>query len=123
MTVVNDFIDELLASFAVSMKKRMQLDLVVEEIFVNIAHYAYGEQTGKAYLQGTVSDEPTTIELIFCDEGIPYNPLEQKDPNIEASVEERQIGGLGIFLVKKNVDNIAYEYKDGKNILTIKKNL
>ena len=123
LDAVNAFVDEILAPLGCSMKTRMQIDLVVEELFVNIASYAYGDGQGKATVRGRAQEEPPMVELVFIDEGTPYNPLDREDPDTSLSVEERGIGGLGIFLVKKNVDGIAYEHRDGKNILTIRKNL
>ena len=63
------------------------------------------------------------VALKFEDEGVPYNPLEKDDPDVTLSVEDREIGGLGIFMVKKSMDDMYYEYKDGKNILTLMKKL
>ena len=123
LDLVNGFVEELLTSLDCSMKLEMQLSLVVEEIFVNIASYAYEGKTGKAVVQGGVEKDSATVKLVFIDEGMPYNPLEKEDPDISLSAEERGIGGLGIFLVKKNVDDISYEHKDGKNILTLWKKM
>lgn len=120
---VNDFVTEMLAPLEPSAKEQMQLELAVEEIFVNIASYAYGEEQGKAVIQARVTSSPKSIELIFQDEGVPYNPLEREDPDPEESIEDRTIGGWGIFLVKKNVDEVTYAYEDEKNTLTIRKNI
>ncbi len=123
LSVVNAFIDELLASVEYSLKKRFQLDLVVEEIFVNIANYAYGEGTGQAVLRFSLQQDPPKMKIVFMDEGVAYDPLAKDEPDVTLPMEERNIGGLGIFLVKKNVEDIQYERKDGKNILTIYKDL
>ena len=123
LSVVNAFIDELLASVEYSLKKRFQLDLVVEEIFVNIANYAYGEGTGQAVLRFSLQQDPPKMKIVFMDEGVAYDPLAKDEPDVTLPMEERNIGGLGIFLVKKNVEDIHYERKDGKNILTIYKEL
>ncbi|MBQ1509903.1 MAG: ATP-binding protein [Selenomonadaceae bacterium] len=123
LSVVNAFIDELLASVEYSLKKRFQLDLVVEEIFVNIANYAYGEGTGQAVLRFSLQQDPPKMKIVFMDEGVAYDPLAKDEPDVTLPIEERNIGGLGIFLVKKNVEDIQYERKDGKNILTIYKDL
>lgn len=118
------FIDTELEQHNCSMKSQMQIDIAVEEIYVNIAHYAYQpDQDGKATIRCTVGGDPLQVTIQFMDHGIPYNPLEKKDPDVSLSAEERQIGGLGIFMVKKSMDNIRYEYKDGKNILTIDKKI
>ena len=100
------------------------LSLAIEEIFVNIASYAYAPGTGNATVRRSLKSEPgqpPAIVLDFIDKGTPYNPLLKEDPDITAPLEDRPVGGLGIFLVKKNVDDITYEYRDGKNILTIQK--
>lgn len=118
---VLDFVNEELEQNDCPMKVCMQVAIAVEEIFVNIAHYAYNPVTGGATVRCEVTNEPFTVTIEFLDSGAPYNPLEKPDPNITLSAEERVIGGLGIFMVKKSMDSVEYEYKDGKNILTIKK--
>ena len=116
---VNNFVGEFLEPLDCSMKTRMQLELAVEEIFVNIANYAYEGRTGMAVITGSVLENPLRLRLVFMDEGTPYNPLIRKDPDLEQSMEERSIGGLGIYLVKKNVEEVTYSYQDGKNMLTL----
>ena len=123
LPAVNDFVAGMLAPLDCPMKLQLQLDLVVEEIFVNIASYAYGEVGGKVLLRGRIYDNPQGLELAFCDEGVPYDPLQKEDPDPDTPLMDRGVGGWGIFLVRKNVDDISYEYKDGKNILTIRKNI
>ncbi len=98
-----------------------QIDIAVEELFVNIAHYAYNPETGPATVRVEVEKEPPAVTITFIDNGVPYDPLAREDPDITLSAEERQIGGLGIFMVKKSMDNIEYEYKNGQNILRIRK--
>ena len=115
------FIDEELEKHDTSMKVQMQIDVAVEEIFVNIAHYAYEDKNGSAQISIDFKENPTTVIISFSDQGIPFNPLDKEDPDTELSAEERQIGGLGIFIVKKSMDNVSYEYKDGCNIFTIEK--
>lgn len=121
LSAVNAFVEGLLVDTACSPKTQMQIELVVEEIFVNIASYAYGDGEGEAILRGRIIEAPQGLELIFMDKGAPYDPLSRMDPDINADMEERSIGGLGIFLVKKNVDAIQYSYKDGRNVLRIRK--
>lgn len=123
LPLVNEFVEKVMAPLEPSMKVQMQIDLVVEEIFVNIANYAYGEGQGKAILQVQVTDSPPAVELVFMDEGMPYNPLDREEPDPEQSLEERKIGGWGIFLVKKNVDEVTYAFSEGKNILTLRKKI
>ena len=115
------FVDEELEKYECGMKTQMQIDIAVEEIFVNIAHYAYNPAVGKATIRIEVTDG--IVSLTFIDNGVPYDPLAKEDPDITLSAEERQIGGLGIFMVKKSMDDVKYEYKDGSNILTFSKDL
>lgn len=102
-----------------------KIDLAAEEIFVNIAHYAYKdklpEEGGCVWLNCSMEND--TLTMIFKDTGIPFNPLAKADPDITLSAEERKIGGLGIFLTKKYMDSIDYKYEDGTNILTMKKTI
>jgi anti-sigma regulatory factor (Ser/Thr protein kinase) len=104
-------------------KAQMQIEIAVEEIFVNIANYAYAPETGYATVCVDVTPDPASIKLVFIDEGVPYDPLAKDDPDITLSAEERDIGGLGIFMAKKNMDEIYYERRDDQNILTLIKNL
>jgi anti-sigma regulatory factor (Ser/Thr protein kinase) len=120
---VLDFIGSRLDAVECPMKSRMQLDLAVEEIFVNIANYAYAPSIGKATVRVEVSDNPITVTITFVDRGVPYDPLKKADPDVTLSAAERQIGGLGIFLTKKIMDDVSYEYRDGQNVLTLKKAL
>ncbi|MBR3738564.1 MAG: SpoIIE family protein phosphatase [Eubacterium sp.] len=118
---VAEFVDVFLEENGCGMKAQMQIDLSVEEIFVNIANYAYGDETGNAEIQ--LSKTGNAVSIVFIDSGIPYNPLEKEDPDTTLSAEERKIGGLGIFLVKKNMNDVLYEYKNGQNILTLIKEI
>jgi len=95
-----------------------EIDLAVEEIFVNIANYAYKPACGSAAIYISTGEE---IVIRFEDTGKPYNPLEQAPPDLDKPLTERKIGGLGIFLVRQYMDNVAYKRADGKNILTITK--
>ena len=120
---VTEFVNEVLEEKECPLKVQMQLDVAIDEIFGNIAYYAYGNGSGNATIQIEMEDNPPKITLTFIDQGIPYNPLESKDPDITLDIEDREIGGLGIFLVKKTMDELSYEYVDGQNILTMKKEL
>lgn len=120
---VQMFIDEQLEETGCPMLTQTTIDIAVEELFVNIASYAYGDGNGNAVVQVTVHKEPLSVEITFIDNGVQYDPLAKADPDITLSAKERKKGGLGIFMVKNTMDNVSYEYKDGKNILTIKKNL
>ena len=115
------FVDEQLEAADCPMKIQMQIDIAVEEIFVNIAHYAYKPGTGKAVVRVETLPDPPSVDITFIDNGIPYDPLAKEDPDITLSAEERPIGGLGIYLVKTTMDSVAYEHKDGQNVLTIEK--
>ena len=117
------FLAERLATTDCAPKARMQIDLAVEEIFVNIASYAYRPETGTAAVRVEVSGNPVTVTITFVDHGIPYDPLARQDPDVTLSVEERDIGGLGIFLTKQIMDDVSYEYRHGQNILRIKKTM
>ena len=120
---VTEFVNEQLEALDCPMKAQMQIDIAIDELFGNIAHYAYNPEVGEATVRVEVIDDPLAVVITFIDKGVPYDPLAKEDPNITLSAEERQIGGLGIFMVKKTMDDIAYEYKDGQNILKIRKNI
>lgn len=115
------FVDETLEEAGCSMKVQMQIDIAVEEIFVNIAHYAYTPGTGDAVLRVELQENPRAVSITFEDRGVPYDPLAKEDPDVTLDAEERQIGGLGIYMVKKSMDEVKYRHEDGKNILTLVK--
>lgn len=121
--VVTDFVNEQLESFDCPIKAQMQIDIAIDELFGNIAHYAYNPEVGDATVRVEVKDDPLAVVITFIDKGVPYDPLKKSDPDTSLSAEEREIGGLGIYMVKKSMDEISYEYKDGQNILTILKNI
>ena len=121
LSEVLKFIDVELEQLGCSMRLQTAIDVAVEEIFVNISSYAYDPEVGQATIRVDVSEDPLTIEIGFIDSGTPYDPLAKPDPNMKIPIRERKKGGLGIYMVKKSMDDISYEYKDGKNILTIKK--
>ena len=106
-----------------SPKALMQINVAVEEIFVNIAHYAYSDKTGDAVIEVEISSEPKAITITFIDSGVKYDPLAKPDPDVTLSAKERKIGGLGIFMTKKFMDELSYEYRDGQNVFAMKKNL
>ena len=120
---VQAFIEEQLDEVDCPMTTRIAIDVAVEELFINIASYAYEHGEGIAVVQVTVHEEPLSVEITFIDNGVQYDPLAKPDPDTTLSAKERKKGGLGIFMVKKTMDNVSYEYKDGKNILTITKKL
>ncbi len=120
---VLSFIEQHLEACACPAKLRMQIAIAAEEIFVNIANYAYAPKVGKATVRVEISEDPIRVTLIFVDNGKPFDPTKKNDPDISLPAEERDIGGLGIFMTKKIMDDVIYEYADGKNILTLKKEL
>ena len=120
---VTAFVEEQLEQVGCPMKAQMQIDIAIDELFSNIAQYAYTPKTGKATVRMEVTENPMAVVISFIDNGIPYDPLAKADPNVSLPADERQIGGLGIFMVKKSMDEINYEYKNGQNVLTIKKHI
>ena len=118
-----DFIDMFLSMHKPSEKALMEIEVAVEEIFINIASYAYPEGKGDVRMEAEAEGSPEVLTLRFIDKGIPYDPLAKEDPDTTLSVEDAPIGGLGIYMLKQSMDDVSYEYKDGQNILTIKKNL
>jgi len=120
---VTSFVEEQLEQVGCPMKAMMQINIAIDELFGNIAQYAYTPKTGKATVRVEVTENPMAVVITFIDNGVPYDPLAKADPNVSLPADERQIGGLGIFMVKKSMDEINYEYKNGQNILTIKKHI
>ena len=123
VAAVTAFVDEQLEQIGCPIKTQMQVDIAIDELFGNIAHYAYNPEVGAATVRVEVSEDPLAVVITFIDNGVPYDPLAKADPDITLSAEEREIGGLGIYMVKRSMDDVSYEYKDGKNILRIKKNI
>lgn len=121
LQIVQDLISEELEKADCPMKTQIAITIAVEEIFVNIASYAYGDSIGKVTVSVEIQNPITQAVITFIDQGVPYNPLAKEDPDITLSAEERSIGGLGIFMVKKSMDDVIYEYRNNSNILTIKK--
>ena len=121
LEVVQNFVNEELEAQGCSMKVMMQIEIAVEEIYVNIVHYAYNPEIGKATVRCEVTDNPMQVIIQFLDSGVPFDPLAKEDADITLSAEEREIGGLGIFMVKQSMDEVSYEYTEGKNVLTIRK--
>lgn len=119
---VIDFVEEHLLENGCPMKTLAQLQIAVEEIYVNIANYAYQSSEGTATIQITVNKEPIQAIITFMDNGLPFNPLLMEAPDTTLSAENRPEGGLGIFMVKNIMDEIKYMYEGEKNILTMCKN-
>ena len=117
------FVEETLESFDCSMKIQMAVSVAIEEVFVNVAHYAYGDGEGDVTLGIGFDADSRAVTFRMADQGVPFDPLKKPDPDITLSIEERQIGGLGIFIVKKTMDTVHYTYENGKNILTMIKKI
>lgn len=120
LEVVMDFVNSELETYDCNMKVQTQIDIAIEEIFVNISSYAYNPEVGAVTIRVAVGNE---ITIEFEDKGKPYNPIEKIDPDVTKSIEERDVGGLGIFMVKKIMDSIEYKNVENKNILTIRKGI
>jgi anti-sigma regulatory factor (Ser/Thr protein kinase) len=123
LRLVNAFLEEHLEEADCPLKAQMQISVAAEEIYVNIAHYAYAPETGTATLRLELQEEPPAVTLTFLDSGIPFNPLDRTDPDVSLPAEEREIGGLGIFMTRKSMDDLRYEFRDGQNVLTLIKRL
>ncbi len=123
IVTVTSFVEEELEALACPMKAQMQIAVAIDELFGNIAHYAYNPDVGPATVRVEVMKSPLAVVITFIDNGVQYDPLARQEPDTTLSAEEREIGGLGIYMVKKSMDEITYSYKDGQNILQIKKNL
>ena len=121
--LIIDFVNRELESLGCSRKTEAQIDIAIDELYSNIANYGYEEDDGQVTVTLDTDTVPRTVTISFTDEGKPFNPLERADPDVTLSAKDRKIGGLGIYMVKKSMDDVSYEYKDGKNILTIRKTL
>ncbi len=117
---LTQFVEQVLEPLGGSMKSQMQIDVAIDEIFSNIVKFSGANQvtltveTCKSHLMARLS---------FIDGGSPYDPTSAKEPDVTLSAEERSIGGLGLFIVKKTMDDVAYRRDGSKNILTITKKL
>lgn len=121
--LATEFVNRQLEAFQCPVKARVQIDIAIDELFGNIALYAYHPEAGSVTVRVEVTEEPLAVIIAFIDNGKPYDPLANQNPDTALSAEEREIGGLGIYMVKKSMDEVSYHYKDGQNILTIKKNI
>jgi len=120
LNMVIRFISERLEAAGCSVKQQAQMTIAAEEVFVNIAHYAYDQRSGCATVRVSVTDE---IVVEFEDDGEPYNPINKEDPDITLGADKREVGGLGVFMVKKLMDSVEYRREDDKNILTLRKRI
>ena len=118
---VTDFVNGQLEEAGCPVKTQMQLDVAIDELFSNIAHYAYDPGSGMATVQVDLEEDPPAAIVTFLDQGRPYNPLAKEDPDVSLAARDRPTGGLGIFLVKRIMDDVSYEYREGYNGLRIRK--
>ena len=121
VTPATAFLEEELEKLGCSMKAIIRCSVALDEIFSNIVNYGYPDSPGPVTVKLSEAFEPHRVYIRFEDEGIPYNPLTNEDPDVTLGAEERGIGGLGIFMVKKTMDDVKYEYENGKNILSLMK--
>ena len=117
------FVDGELEALDCLPKTQMQIDVAVEELFVNVAHYAYAPKNGPVTVRIETAQEPRAVTITLTDCGVPYDPLAKPDPDVTLPADERPIGGLGIYMVKKSMDEMRYAYRDGQNVLMMKKYL
>lgn len=118
-----EFLNAQLSQADCPRKARVQLDVAAEELFVNIARYAYDGEAGSVTVRTAFFDDPLCVQITFIDSGKPFDPLKTQAPDTSVSPEERPVGGLGIYLVKNSMDAIEYTYRDGCNVLTIRKEI
>ena len=121
LEAVQSLVEECLEAAGCPMKTQMKIAVAVEEIFINIASYAYAPGTGTATVRTERSEDPAAVTIRFTDHGVPYDPLAREDPDIHLPADERGVGGLGVLMTKKFMDELHYEYTDGQNVLTMKK--
>ena len=121
LQAATDFVEGELEKAECSMRASMQITVALEELFVNVAHYAYPDKDGDVLLVVSIEDDIACISLE--DSGVPFNPLTKDDPDVTLDIAERDIGGLGIFMVKKTMDSFDYSYENGKNIVTFTKRI
>ena len=117
------FVDDFLEGCGCPMKAQMQIDVAIDELFSNIALYAYAPGSGSATVRVETELDPPAAIITFIDRGVPFDPLSACTPDVSLPACERDAGGLGVFLVKKIMDEVVYAYRDGENIIRIKKRL
>ncbi len=120
---ISDFVERELEAVDCPMKPQMQIRVAMDELLSNVVRYAYKPGTGSVTVGFEFDEAERLVTLTFTDEGIPYDPLQKEDPDVTLPAEERGIGGLGIFLVRKTMDGMKYRREDGKNILQITKKI
>ena len=120
---ITAFVDAELERIDCPPKANAQIDICIDEIVANIAHYAYGSETGNATVRLDFDEAERIVSLAFIDSGMPFDPLDVPEPDITSPLAERPIGGLGLFMVKNMMDSMDYRREDGHNILTISKRI
>ena len=119
--LLTDLINAELEAAGCPMKAQLQLDVAIDELFSNIAFYAYAPGSGMVTVRLETEDAPRAVTITFLDSGTPFDPLAATDPDIQLPAGKRRIGGLGIFLVRKTMDAVRYAYRGGQNVLSIRK--
>lgn len=120
LATVTEYVNELLRAEDCPKRKILLVDVAIDEIFCNISRYGYGDEKGPITVCVDTESSPGSVTLSFRDRGIPFNPLLRRDPDVTLPLEKRPIGGLGIYILKKTMDDVSYEYRDGQNVLTIR---
>jgi len=120
---VTDFVDDALDRIGCPPKANAQIDICIDEIFGNIARYAYGAEKGSATVRLDFDEEERLLSLTFVDSGTPFNPCDVPEPDTTSPLAERPIGGLGLFMVRKMVDSMEYQRQEPFNILTLRKRI
>ena len=118
---ITAFINETLRELGCSVRDRVQIDVAIDEIIANIIRYAYKTDKGSISVRVEITEEPKSVVISFSDNGEPFDPLSAPEPDVTLPLNKRPVGGLGIFMLKKTMDDVSYEYRDGQNILTIRK--
>ena len=123
LSEVISFVEETLESYECSMKTQTAICVAIEEVFVNVANYAYGDGVGDVTISIGFDEESRNVTFRISDKGVPFNPLNKPDPDVTLSAEEREIGGLGIYITKKTMDVVNYTFENQENILTMIKKI
>ena len=118
-----EFIEQILEKYDCSMKNQTAICVAIEEVFVNVAHYAYGDSEGDVEFSISFDVDNRNVTFQMRDKGVQFDPLQKPDPDVTLSAEEREIGGLGIFITKKTMDEVSYAYENGENLLTMIKKI
>ena len=121
LDAVQTFTKKILQEARFSEKSIKQVAVAVEEVFVNIAHYAYTPGTGEAAVQIEINKKPEQAVITFTDRGKPFNPMAKAEPDVSLPAKDRGVGGLGIFMARRLMDDMSYEYKEGRNVLRMVK--